>query len=137
MSKNHRSFFTDVLQCRDIKCDIRMEIFKCLGLYWEPSKLSDSGLVAAKIEISYISVPVKWSAEEQVTVRVIGNADCVLQLICHARGFPWPHFQWTENDKDIDCSNGKALVISRFLMILYYGENMQKALVWKFENFWV
>ncbi|EJD75552.1 hypothetical protein, variant [Loa loa] len=58
-------------------------------------------------------VPVKWSAEEQITIRVMGIDDCMLQLLCHARGFPWPRFQWMENDKDINHSNGKALVISR------------------------
>ncbi|CAG9537655.1 unnamed protein product [Cercopithifilaria johnstoni] len=58
-------------------------------------------------------VPVVWSAAEQITIRVMGDDDCMLQLLCHARGFPWPHFQWIEGDEDIDGSNGKALVISR------------------------
>ncbi|VDP11535.1 unnamed protein product [Onchocerca flexuosa] len=76
------------------------------------SKMHGSCMDGPQLALRRKFVPVKWSAEEQVTVRVIGIDDCVLQLICHARGFPWPHFQWTENDKDIDCSNGKALVIS-------------------------
>lgn len=73
-------------------------------------------------------MPVKWSAEEQITIRVMGIDDCMIQLVCHARGFPWPRFQWTEDDKDIDGSNGKALIISRFFVTLYLIEILPKFL---------
>lgn len=61
-------------------------------------------------------MPVTWSAEEQITIRVVGTDGCVLQLLCHARGFPWPHFQWIEDNEDINGLNGKAIVISRFFI---------------------
>ncbi|KAM3719243.1 Mucosa-associated lymphoid tissue lymphoma translocation protein [Dirofilaria immitis] len=77
------------------------------------SKMHGTSMDGPQLALRRKFVPVKWSSEEQVTVSMIGIDDCMLQFVCHARGFPWPRFQWTENDKDIDCSNGKTLVISR------------------------
>lgn len=85
----------------------------------ELSKLFYFESVAGKTQFLHVLVPVKWSAEKQITIKVVGIDDCNLQLQCHARAFPWPHFQWMENDKDIDCSNGNALMISRSYVKFY------------------
>ncbi|KAL3994648.1 Caspase domain family protein [Acanthocheilonema viteae] len=77
------------------------------------SKMHGTCMDGPQLALRRKFVPVTWSAKEQVTIRVMGTDNCMLQLFCHARGFPWPHFQWMENDEDIDGSNGKALVISK------------------------
>uniref|UniRef100_A0A1I8EBW7 CASPASE_P20 domain-containing protein n=2 Tax=Wuchereria bancrofti TaxID=6293 RepID=A0A1I8EBW7_WUCBA len=77
------------------------------------SKMHGTSLDGPQLALRRKFVPVKWSADEQITVKVMGVDNCMLQLFCHARGFPWPRFQWMEDDKDIDCSNGKALIVSR------------------------
>uniref|UniRef100_A0A0R3RFL9 CASPASE_P20 domain-containing protein n=1 Tax=Elaeophora elaphi TaxID=1147741 RepID=A0A0R3RFL9_9BILA len=77
------------------------------------SKMHGTCMDGPQLALRRKFVPVTWSAEEQVTVRVMGTDDCMLQLLCRARGFPWPRFQWIEDDGDIHGSNGKALVISR------------------------
>uniref|UniRef100_A0A915Q0Q2 Caspase family p20 domain-containing protein n=1 Tax=Setaria digitata TaxID=48799 RepID=A0A915Q0Q2_9BILA len=77
------------------------------------SKMHGACMDGPQLALRRKFVPVKWSAEEQITVKVMGIDECMLQLLCHARGFPWPRFQWMENNKDVNYSKGKALVISR------------------------
>ncbi|VDK71433.1 unnamed protein product [Litomosoides sigmodontis] len=77
------------------------------------SKIHGACMDGPQLALRRKFVPVTWSAEDQVTVRVIGTDDSMLQLLCHARGFPWPRFQWMEDDKQIGDLNGKAVLVSR------------------------
>lgn len=52
----------------------------------------------------------------------MGSDERFLQLICHSRGFPWPHFEWLEADTIVESAHGRALVVPRFLFMLQlYG----------------
>uniref|UniRef100_A0A0N5AV95 CASPASE_P20 domain-containing protein n=1 Tax=Syphacia muris TaxID=451379 RepID=A0A0N5AV95_9BILA len=53
--------------------------------------------------------PVIWSRPQQIIVKVV-DPNC-FELKCHAKGFPFPHFQWMKNGIDIDEETSDTLFI--------------------------
>ncbi|VDN05274.1 unnamed protein product [Thelazia callipaeda] len=90
-----------------------LSIKSLLAKLQQLSKLHGNSMDGPQLSLRRKFVPVKWTAEEPVTIKVLGTDNCLLQLVCHARGFPWPHFQWLENEKEVEGGTGKAFLITR------------------------
>lgn len=57
--------------------------------------------------------PLIWSRPEQVVVTIAGVDSSYLQLTCHAKGFPFPHFQWMEGEKKMEGERSNTLIVPR------------------------
>ncbi|VDK20166.1 unnamed protein product, partial [Anisakis simplex] len=59
-----------------------------------------------------ISVPLIWSRAQQVIVTPFGQKSDLLKLVCHAKSFPHPHFQWLDDGREIDNETTDTCVCS-------------------------
>uniref|UniRef100_A0A0M3JBU1 Ig-like domain-containing protein n=1 Tax=Anisakis simplex TaxID=6269 RepID=A0A0M3JBU1_ANISI len=58
-------------------------------------------------------VPLIWSRAQQIIVTPFGQKSDLLKLVCHAKSFPHPHFQWLDDGREIDNETTDTLIIPR------------------------
>lgn len=91
------------------------------------SKIHGHCMDAPQLVLKRKFAPLIWSRPEQVLISPVENDELLIRLVCHAKGFPYPHFQWMYEDRDIEGESSNTLIISRCACS---AKNVYKCRVW-------
>uniref|UniRef100_A0A914RB01 Uncharacterized protein n=1 Tax=Parascaris equorum TaxID=6256 RepID=A0A914RB01_PAREQ len=77
-------------------------VFDLLSRLQALSKIYGHYMDAPQLILKRKFAPLIWSRREQVLVSPVENDELLIRLVCHAKGFPYPHFQWMNEGGDME-----------------------------------